>query len=55
MSLYSDYWSAAPQGAVYQAPRASFQTIWVQRQLQRLAARNAALRTQHINANEITG
>lgn len=55
MSLYSDYWSKAPQGAIYEAPHAGFQTVWVQRQLQRLAARNAALRAQYINSSEITG
>ena len=55
MSLYSDYWSQAPQGATLQGPRAGFQTVWVQRQLQRIAARNAALRAQYINSSEITG
>ena len=57
-NLYRNYWATAPsaiKGEVDSRPRADFQTVWVQRQLQRIAARNEALRAQYIQSNEITG
>jgi hypothetical protein len=36
-----------------QAPRAGFQTLWVQKQLKRLKARSEALKAQFIKPHEI--
>ena len=35
------------------APRAGFQTLWVQKQLKKLKARTEALKAQFIKPNEI--
>ena len=50
-SIYRDYW--ATTGDKTRAPRAGFQTAWVQRQLIKLAAREEALRAQYIKATDI--
>ena len=50
-SIYRDYW--ATTGDKTRAPRAGFQTAWVQRQLIKLATREEALRAQHIKATDI--
>ena len=49
-SIYCDYW--ATTGDPSRRPTASFQTLWVQRQLQRLAARTEALRAQYIKPTD---
>ena len=49
-SIYRDYW--ATTGDPQRGPRAGFQTLWVQRQLQRLAARTEALRAQYIKPTD---
>ncbi len=50
-SIYRDYW--ATTGDPQRGPRAGFQTLWVQRQLQRLAARTEALRAQYIKPTDV--
>jgi len=50
-TIYRDYW--ATTGDPTRSPRAGFQTAWVQRQLIKLAAREEALRAQHIKPTDI--
>ncbi len=50
-TIYRDYW--ATTGDPTRGPRAGFQTAWVQRQLIKLAAREEALRAQHIKPTDI--
>jgi len=50
-SIYRDYW--ATTGDKTRGPRAGFQTVWVQKQLVKLAAKQEALRAQFIKATDI--
>jgi hypothetical protein len=50
-SIYRDYW--ATTGDKARSPRAGFQTLWVQRQLIKLATQQEALRAQFIKATDI--
>ena len=52
-TLYRDYWATAGENVslTYVAPRAGFQTVWVQSHLQHEEARTEALRAQWIEAN----
>lgn len=52
-SPYRSYWASAPTSAHPEAPKAGFQTLWVQEQQKKADAKNAALRAQHINPTEI--
>ena len=49
-SIYRDYW--ATTGDSSRGPRAGFQTVWVQNQLIKLAAREEALRAQYIRPTD---
>ena len=49
--IYRDYW--ATTGDPTRGPRAGFQTVWVQKQLIKLATQEAALRAQFIKATDI--
>lgn len=51
-SPYRSYWATAPSKSHPEAPKAGFQTLWVQEQQRRAKAKNDALRAQHINSNE---
>ena len=50
-SIYRDYW--ATTGDPSRSPRAGFQTVWVQKQLIKLALQEEALRAQYIKATDI--
>ena len=50
-TLHRDYW--ATTGDKTRSPRAGFQTVWVQKQLIKLAAREEALRAQYIKSTDI--
>ena len=49
-TLHRDYW--ATTGDKTRGPRAGFQTVWVQKQLIKLAAREEALRAQYIRPTD---
>ena len=49
-SIYRAYWSTT--GDPSRRPTAGFQTLWVQNQLIKLAAREEALRAQHIKPSD---
>ncbi len=52
-NIYRNYWaSSSTSEDPVRAPRAGFQTLWVQKQLARLRAREEALRAQHIESTD---
>ena len=50
-NIYRDYW--ATTGDPSRSPRAGFQTVWVQKQLIKFAAREDALRAQYIRPTDL--
>ncbi len=53
--MYRNYWAEADTyaGSYERAPRAGFQTLWVQQQLEIIKKRNAAMRSQYISPSDI--
>ena len=49
-TIYRDYW--ATTGDPTRSPRAGFQTVWVQKQLIKLALQEEALRAQYIRPTD---
>ena len=54
-NIYRNYWAEAGTraGSQERAPRAGFQTLWVQQQLEIIKKRNAAMRSQYISPSDI--